>query len=127
MPFVQIYLGAHLTAKNKKDISIAIHQSLQDHFNIPAADFFQVIHTMQPDELLYPDSYFDVPHTQNLLYVRITARQGRTVEMKKALFRSIAARIAAATPVSEDDVVIMLLENDSPDWSFGGGRAQMVV
>lgn len=126
MPFVQIYLGHHLSAENKKDISLSVHQSLQGHFNIPADDYFQVIHVMQPEDILYPDSYFDVPHTNNLLYVRITARGGRTVAQKQALYKSIASRIAAATPVSADDVVIMLLENDSAGWSFGRGIAQMV-
>jgi phenylpyruvate tautomerase PptA (4-oxalocrotonate tautomerase family) len=126
MPFVQIYLGDHLTAKNKKDISLSVHNSLREHFNIPADDYFQVIHTMQPGDILYPDSYFDVPHTNNLLYIRITARAGRTVKMKQALYKSIATRIAATTPVSANDVVIILLENDLAGWSFGQGIAQMV-
>ncbi|HEY9262895.1 tautomerase family protein [Chitinophaga sp.] len=126
MPFVQIYLGHHLSAENKKDISLSVHQSLQEHFNIPADDYFQVIHTMQPGDILYPASYFNVPHTDNLLYIRITARAGRTVEQKKALYKSIASRIGASTPVSGDDVVIILLENDLAGWSFGGGVAQMV-
>jgi phenylpyruvate tautomerase PptA (4-oxalocrotonate tautomerase family) len=126
MPFVQIYLGDHLTTKNKKDISLSVHDSLREHFNIPADDYFQVIHTMQPGDILYPNSYFDVPHTNNLLYIHITARAGRTVEMKQALYKSIATRIAATTPVSANDVVIILLENDLAGWSFGQGIAQMV-
>ncbi|MGO4288357.1 tautomerase family protein [Chitinophaga sp. RAB17] len=127
MPFVQIYLGEHLSAANKKDISLSVHQSLQEHFNIPADDYFQVIHTMQPGDILYPNSYFDVPHTDNLMYIRITARAGRTVEQKQALYKSIATRIAAATPVPADDVVIILVENDLAGWSFGRGDAQMVA
>ncbi|TWF35854.1 tautomerase-like protein [Chitinophaga polysaccharea] len=126
MPFVQIYVGAHLSPANKKDISMAIHQGLMTHFLIPEKDYFQVIHVMQPEDLLYPDSYFDVPHSNNLIYIRITARSGRTVEMKQALYKSIASRIAATTPVSENDVVIILVENELPDWSFGQGVAQMV-
>ncbi|SEW54041.1 tautomerase family protein [Chitinophaga arvensicola] len=126
MPFIQIYLGEHLSPQNKKDISLAIHQSLVDVFHIPVKDYFQVIHAMKPGDILYPDSYFDVPHTDNLLYIRITARGGRTVEMKQELYGKIASRIAATTPVSAEDVVIILLENDSPDWSFGRGLAQMV-
>jgi len=126
MPFVQIYLGHHLSAENKKDISLSVHQSLQEHFNIPADDYFQVIHAMQPGDILYPGSYFDVPHTNNLLYIRITAKGGRTVAQKQALYKSIASRIEAATPVSADDVVIILLENDLAGWSFGRGIAQMV-
>ena len=126
MPFVQIYLGDHLTQKNKKDISLAIHQSLMDNFHIPADDYFQVINAVAAGDILYPGSYFGVPHSPNLLYIRITARSGRTVEMKQSLYKNIAERIAAATPVSADDVVIIFVENESADWSFGRGIAQMV-
>lgn len=126
MPFVQIYLGAHLTAAHKKDISLAVHHSLEEHFNVPADDYFQVIHSMQPGDILYPSSFLDVPHTDNLLYIRITARGGRTVEQKQGLYKSIATRIAATTPVSINDVVIVLVENDLAGWSFGQGVAQYV-
>lgn len=127
MPLIQIYLGDHLSQQNKRDISQAVHQSLVDIFHIPSDDFFQVIHSMKAGDILYPDSYLDVPHTHNMLYIRITCRGGRTVEMKEALYEKIASRIAAATPVSANDVVIILLENESADWSLGGGKAQMVV
>jgi len=126
MPFIQIYLGSHLSRQHKKDISIAVHQSLVDIFNIPLNDYFQVIHSMEPGNILYPESYYDVPHTENLLYIRITCRAGRTPEMKQALYEKIASRIAATTPVSVDDVVIILVENESADWSFGRGIAQMI-
>lgn len=126
MPFIQIYLGNHLSRQHKKDISLAVHQSLVDIFNIPLNDFFQVIHSMEPGDILYPESYYDVPHTENLLYIRITCRTGRTQEMKQALYERIASRIAATTPVSADDVVIILVENELADWSFGRGIAQMI-
>lgn len=126
MPFVQIYLGKHLSKQNKKDISLAVHQSLVDIFSIPITDYFQVIHAMEPGDILYPESYFEVPHTENLLFIRITARAGRTPDMKQALYEKIATRIAVATPVSADDVIIIFVENDLADWSFGRGVAQMV-
>ncbi|PSL47886.1 tautomerase-like protein [Chitinophaga niastensis] len=125
MPFVQIYLADHLSKKNKKDISTAVHHSLVNIFNVPVDDYFQVIHAMPAEDIVSPDSYFNVPHTNNLLYIRITAKTGRTVEMKKQLYQSIAAKIAATTPVSEDDVIIVLVENELADWSFGRGIAQM--
>jgi phenylpyruvate tautomerase PptA (4-oxalocrotonate tautomerase family) len=124
MPFVQINLAQSLSEQVKNDISKSIHESLISHFNIPADDYFQVIHELPERGLLFPASYMNIPHTGNLVYIQIIARTGRTVEMKKALYRSIAEKIAARTPISTNDVFIVLVENNSPDWSFGQGIAQ---
>jgi len=45
--------------------------------------------------------------------------------MKKALYHSIAGRIAERTPVTADDVMIMLTEIPGENWSLGQGIAQM--
>jgi len=125
MPFVKINLAQNLTDSIKKEISLSVHESLMEHFNIPQDDYFQVIHEIRPADLLYPDSYMNVPHSSNMLYIEITARFGRTVEMKKALYRAIANRIAARTHISVNDVFIVLTEVATENWSFGQGLAQM--
>jgi phenylpyruvate tautomerase PptA (4-oxalocrotonate tautomerase family) len=126
MPFVQISLALHHTEKVKKDISHSIHESLVDAFRIPVDDYFQVIQAIQPGNLLYAENYLGIPHSDNLVYIQIVARGGRTVEQKKELYQSIAKKIAALTPISIDDVFIVLVENELPDWSFGRGIAQYV-
>jgi phenylpyruvate tautomerase PptA (4-oxalocrotonate tautomerase family) len=125
MPFVKISLAQHLTDSTKKDISLAVHESLMEHFNIPLDDYFQVIHEIRAADLLYPESYFNVPHSSSIVYIEITARYGRTVEMKKALYRAIADRIAACTLISVNDVFIVLTEVAAENWSMGQGLAQM--
>jgi phenylpyruvate tautomerase PptA (4-oxalocrotonate tautomerase family) len=126
MPFVKINLAQNLADNAKKAISLAVHESLMEHFNIPEDDYFQVIHEIRPADLLFPQSYMNIPHTGNMLYIEITASHGRTVEMKKALYRSVAQKIAARTSVSENDVFIVLTEVALENWSFGQGLAQMV-
>ncbi|WP_143306246.1 tautomerase family protein [Chitinophaga vietnamensis] len=127
MPFVQVYHGNHFSQSEKKQISLAIHSSLADHFNVPENDYFQVFRQVAPEDFFFPDSFLDVPHTANLLYVHITARAGRTLEKKQALYQAIASRIAAATSVKVEDVIIILVENDLAGWSFGRGQAQYVI
>lgn len=124
MPFVQINLAQNLSEAVKKNISQSIHESLIDHFNIPADDFFQVINELRATDLLFPDSYMNIPHTSNMVYIQIIARSGRTSEMKQALYKSIAEKIAARTPIHINDVFIVLVENDPLNWSFGQGIAQ---
>jgi phenylpyruvate tautomerase PptA (4-oxalocrotonate tautomerase family) len=126
MPFVQINLAQNLTDEIKKHISGSIHESLVEVFNIPTDDFFQVIHEVRPSDLLWPDSYMDIPHTGNMVYIQIIARAGRTPEMKKALYKSIATKIAGRTPISTNDVFIVLVENTVENWSFGQGEAQYI-
>ena len=126
MPFVQISLAQNCTEQIKKDISHSIHESLIDYFKIPVDDYFQVFHCVQPSDLMYPEKYMDIPHSGNLVYIQIIARGGRTVEMKKELYKSIAHKIAERTPIGIDDVIIVLVENTLENWSFGRGIAQYV-
>ena len=126
MPYVQISLAEGHTAQVKKDISRSIHESLVDAFRIPVDDYFQVIHEVKPENLIYAENYMDIPHSPNLVYVHIIARGGRTVEMKKELYKSIAHKIAEKTPISIDDVIIVLVDNTLENWSFGRGIAQYV-
>ena len=59
-------------------------------------------------------------------FVEITLRRGRPVEKKQALYREIAERMAATGLVRREDVLIVLHENETADWSFGNGVAQYV-
>jgi quercetin dioxygenase-like cupin family protein len=126
MPFIQIYLSPALNDQSRKEISLSIHESLVAVFGIPENDYFQVIHEIRPADLLYPPSYLGVRHGDQVVYIQIIARQGRTVAMKQELYRSIAEKIASRTAIPIDDVIIVLVENTSENWSFGQGQAQMV-
>jgi 4-oxalocrotonate tautomerase len=59
-------------------------------------------------------------------FVQITCAEGRTQEVKKALYARIAALVAATGAVLAADVVINLLEVKRENWSFGNGVAQYV-
>ncbi|HVI43482.1 MAG TPA: tautomerase family protein [Chitinophaga sp.] len=126
MPFVQLYLPERFDNKRIDNISEAVHTSLIDVFAIPPKDYFQVVHSLKKEHLRYPDEYMNIPHTDDLIYVHITARHGRTVEMKQRLYSSIANKIATSTGCSINDVVIVLSENAPENWSFGQGIAQYV-
>lgn len=126
MPFVQINLPVSLSSVEKKEISLCVHESLIDIFNVPVNDYFHVINEVQPENLIYPESYLQVPHTSNLIYLYITCGPGRTVAMKQALYARIADTISTRTSVRSDDVIIVLNESALENWSFGQGKAQMV-
>ena len=126
MPFVQITLLKGKSPKTVSDIANSVHNALVAEFKIPELDRFQIIQEVEKDHLIYPPNYLDVPHSQEIIYIHITAKEGRTVEMKKKLYKNIAASISEKTNISIDDVFIVLSENKEENWSFGQGQAQLI-
>ena len=62
--------------------------------------------------------------TGGLIMIQITLNMGRTVEMKKALFKRIAELLVESVQARPEDVLINLVEVPKENWSFGNGIAQ---
>lgn len=126
MPFVNIYLPEVYPKELKNKISLSVHESLMETFNIPEDDYFQLIHSISPENLIFPACYLGISHTSNLIYVQIICGPGRTVEMKKSLYSVISKKISERTHVLSNDIIIVLNETSLENWSFGQGKAQMI-
>lgn len=125
MPFVRISLPKKLSLETKNNISEAIHQSLIEEFHIPKDDYFHIIEELEPHQIKYPTSYLGISHSEEIIYVQITAGQGRTLEQKKNLYQKIATKISTSTAILINNVIIVLLENNGlENWSFGNGAIQ---
>lgn len=125
MPFVRISLPKKLSQETKNNISISIHESLIQEFNIPQDDYFHIIEELETTQIKFPKNYLDIAHTENIIYVQITAGQGRTKEQKEKLYGQIATRISNTTEILKSDIIIILLENNgNENWSFGNGEIQ---
>jgi phenylpyruvate tautomerase PptA (4-oxalocrotonate tautomerase family) len=126
MPFVRISLPKKLSLETKNNISESIHQALIEEFYIPKDDYFHVIEELEPHQIKYPESYLGVSHSDAIVYVQITAGQGRTREQKKKLYHQIATKISTSTEIQINNVIIVLLENNGlENWSFGNGEIQL--
>jgi len=68
--------------------------------------------------------YLDIVHGPKVVFIQITCNEGRTLEMKRALFARLASSIEAAAGVPRADVIINLVEVKKENWSFGNGIAQ---
>ena len=126
MPFIQINLPVVLPKEQQRVISRSVHESLVDIFNVPEDDLFQVINVLEYDHIIYPESYLDIKHTRNMVYIYITCAFGRTVKMKQDLYAAIAKKVSEGTEVHVNDVFIMINEIPWENWSFGQGEAQML-
>ena len=124
MPLVRISLPQNTTAADTAAVSNAVHNALVATFNVPQADCFQAIHRHLPTDLVCTSEFLGVQHTQHVVLVQISCSPGRTLEMKKALYKHIADGIAGTSTFKPEDVIINLLETGRENWSFGLGIAQ---
>lgn len=126
MPFVQISLLRGKSSEYVSGIVESVHKALVKEFNVPELDKFQVVHEVEPHQLVFPTSYLGIPHSDDIIYVHITCKEGRTIDMKRRLYQEIATLISSSTGLVEDDVFIVIAENKAENWSFGRGKAQLV-
>jgi phenylpyruvate tautomerase PptA (4-oxalocrotonate tautomerase family) len=92
--------------------------------NVPALDRFQVIGEFGPGDMIYDPTYLGIQRTDDVIFVQITLNQGRTVEMKRALYARIVELMAADPGIRPQDVFVNLVEVPKENWSFGEGVAQ---
>jgi Tautomerase enzyme len=98
----------------------AVHAALVEAFGIPADDFFQVLGAGQ---VRFDRGYLGVARDEGFVLVHVTLRSGRTEDRKRVFYAEVARR-AQAAGVEPRNVMVVLVENALPDWSFGDGVAQ---
>ncbi len=124
MPLVRI---AHMHGKPEgfgKHIGEIVYRTMMDTINVPAKDNFQIITEHDANTLIYDPSYLDIPRTDGIVIVQITLNEGRTLELKKAFYQTLAQRLHNELNIRMEDVFVSLVEVKKENWSFGNGVAQ---
>lgn len=125
MPLVRISHRAGVTDAYRQALSDGVQEAMASTMNVPVDDRFHIL-TEHASGLIYDAHFLGIERTANWVAIQITLRKGRTVEMKQALYKRIVENLSMQPGVRREDVLICLVENDSPDWSFGNGVAQYV-
>ena len=124
MPLVRISLREGKPESYKRKIGDAVHQAMVETIAVPAQDRFQIITEHCAAGLIYDPDYLKIHRTDDIVIIQITLNQGRTVEMKKALYSRIAELLHQEIKLRKEDVLINLVEVPKENWSFGNGQAQ---
>nr|WP_042188666.1 tautomerase family protein [Kibdelosporangium sp. MJ126-NF4]CEL18383.1 4-oxalocrotonate tautomerase [Kibdelosporangium sp. MJ126-NF4]CTQ97866.1 4-oxalocrotonate tautomerase [Kibdelosporangium sp. MJ126-NF4] len=126
MPFVRID-ALRADSERLDALGRAVHDALVDAIGIPPDDKFQVLtsHDGARSTMRY-DTFLGVHRDDDIVFVAITLRSGRTTAQKQALYRRIAELAEKYAGTEPRNVVVTLTENESVDWSFGNGVAQYV-
>ncbi len=124
MPLVRISLMRGKPAEFARTVGAIVYQAMVDTINVPPGDNFQIITEHDRDHLTYDPAYLCVARTDGVVFIQITLNQGRTVEMKKRLYRTLVDRLHQDLGIRTEDVLISLVEVAKENWSFRNGVAQ---
>ena len=126
MPLVRISLLKGKPASYRRKVGDAIHRALVETIDVPAKDRFQVIIEHDAEDFVFDREYLGIARSRDLVIIQVTLSAGRSLYLKRALYRTIAARLAAAVQLRPEDVWINLIEVAKENWSFGNGVASYV-
>ncbi|MFI6739060.1 tautomerase family protein [Nonomuraea sp. NPDC050451] len=125
MPFVRID-ALRADPQRLEALGRAVHDALVEAIGIPHDDLFQVLtsHDGTRGTFRYDDGYLGIHRDDDLVFVAVTMRAGRTADQKQALYRRIAELAEEYAGTEPRNVFVTVSENSPLDWSFGEGVAQ---
>ncbi len=124
MPLVRIDYRKGKPDGFSRKVADIVYRTMTDTINVPPKDNFQIITEHDTDTLIYDPEYLNIVRTDGVIFIQITLNEGRTVELKKAFYRTLAERLHQELRVRLEDVFIGLVEVKKENWSFGNGIAQ---
>jgi phenylpyruvate tautomerase PptA (4-oxalocrotonate tautomerase family) len=124
MPLVRIDLLHDTSAEYRRTIGDVIYESMLYSLNVPKDDRFLVTYEHPPEDLSVDPTYLGIRRSSACILIQVTLNEGRSVEQKRAFYRSIVDGLQRRLNVRREDVVINLVEVKRENWSFGNGEAQ---
>lgn len=127
MPLVRISLMKGSPPGFGERVGRVVYESMVETIQVPKHDNFQLITEHDSAGLIYDPGYLGIRRSEGIIFIQITLSEGRSVELKQALYRRIAERLNGELGVRAEDVFINLVEVKKENWSFGFGVAQYVA
>ncbi|MNP44912.1 4-oxalocrotonate tautomerase [compost metagenome] len=94
---------------------------------MPENDNFQILAEHDEQHFIFDPQYLGIQRTDALVVIQITLSEGRTLEQKKLLYKTIVENLNTQLAVRLEDVFINLVEVKKENWSFGNGIAQYAL
>ncbi|WP_321918326.1 tautomerase family protein [Burkholderia cepacia] len=123
MPYSRIALLAGKSADWLTAISTSLQDALEQTFEVPAGDCFQIFQQCQPGELVYDREYCGGPRSSDFVLIHITGGRTRSRSCKEAFYARLVELLAVSPGIPPEDVMVIISTTSVEDWSFGHGRA----
>jgi 4-oxalocrotonate tautomerase len=126
MPMSQIYLRSGKPVSYRRAVADGIQKALTEAISVPSAERFQIVIELNDDDFIYDPAFRNISRSQDFMVILLTLKEGRSDSLKQSLYQTIVRELALSPGVRSEDVMIVLRENGSADWSFGNGAAQLL-
>jgi phenylpyruvate tautomerase PptA (4-oxalocrotonate tautomerase family) len=123
MPLTHVSLRRGKPAAYRQAIFDGLYEAMRETLNVPEGDQFMTISEHDAANFRY-GAAFGIVRSDDLVLIRITVFNTRTVEQKKALFRRIAELLGESPGIRPEDVFVNVLDAAKENWSVGHGLAQ---
>jgi phenylpyruvate tautomerase PptA (4-oxalocrotonate tautomerase family) len=123
MPLVRIDVRKGKDAAYRQEIGRIVYEAMVG-VGVPRKDRFQIITEHDASNFIFDPNYLGIDRTDDLIIIQITWNEGRSVDQKKTLYRTVAEGLARSLGIRVEDVFINLVETKKENWSFGNGVAQ---
>ncbi len=124
MPLVRIDLSKKHSEGFAQQVGDIIYNVMREYINVPEDDKFQIITRHDAMEINIPKSYLGIEYSESIIFIQATISFGRSIEIKKKLYKAICETLVKKLNVRPQDIFINLLEVNKENWSFGNGEMQ---
>lgn len=99
--------------------------ALVEAFGTPERDRYQLLTEHSPDEMIIEDNGLGIERSEDVVVIHLISRRGRkTRSQKEKLYELLVRNLKRDCGLDPADVVVVITENESEDWSLGYGHAQ---
>jgi phenylpyruvate tautomerase PptA (4-oxalocrotonate tautomerase family) len=125
MPLVRIDVQQGRSPAELRQIADTVQDVMLEAFAAPPRDRYQIITEHPVGQIIAEDTGLGYERTDGVTVIQIF-QQGRSTQQKLAAYEQLAKRLEAECGVRPEDLIISVVGNKLPDWSFGLGRAQFL-
>ena len=125
MPLVRIDVQQGRTPAELRQIADTVQDVMLEVFAAPPRDRYQIITEHPVGQIIAEDTGLGYERTDGVTVIQIF-QQGRSAAQKQAAYEQLAKRLEADCGVRPEDLIVSVVSNKLPDWSFGLGRAQFL-
>lgn len=115
MPSARIEVRKNWNRSEKDRMILALHESMVECLKIPEYDKLIRLNEYHPEDFVVPPGC-----TENYVLIEISLFSGRSLDAKRALYKSIVAKFAEIG-VSKQDILIVLHDVPKENWGIRGG------
>ncbi|MFE3250729.1 tautomerase family protein [Streptomyces sp. NPDC059209] len=121
MPFVDITLARGKSDEYLRGVSRAAHDALVEAFGMRPDDDFQLIHQLDPGDMVFPRTFRGGPRTGDWIVFRITDGSDRGEQAKRGFYQALTRLLRDGPGVDPQNVYVMTTVTAPENFSFAAG------